>query len=484
MKQIQRSQFWLGRHGQWLLAAWICCGWWIDATTAMQTPMDALGSDPVVQATPQPIRLKVLVLNYDPFVEGKRLHEVLNFNDPRRLAEGFLDDVKRSTKGLVEFEIVEWRDLDEIYARDDGSVYQVDEYVRMRRTGKGWPDRIVADYPRILREQNVVPLIDDGSVDEVWIFCDHYFGVWEASMAGPGAFFINGGVYPEVPSSRPFAFYGFNYERGVAEMLHNTAHRIEATMNRTYGNWNLKEPKNNWELFSANADQSNGIAGVGTCHWPANAQGDYDYANRREVMSFADAFLTYPELNLVKKPVSARTWSENGLDPHRDYMNWYLERLPKAAGVNPDGKLNNWLHYIFDFQNYDQGGKPLPNRAKVIRVQAKPGQVSVLVSFSSASGLDPQKISANAVSLRSGGQALVPQSIDLIDSQLGTYRTASFVFDIPESHELETAGLQIRGRLLEDEAGKPFNDSRWVLSKTDETTESGESLFEFRPQAR
>ena len=50
-------------------------------------------------------------------------------------------------------------------------------------------------------------------------------------MAGPGAFFINGGVYPEVPSHRPFAFYGFNYERGVAEMMHDACHRTEATLN-------------------------------------------------------------------------------------------------------------------------------------------------------------------------------------------------------------------------------------------------------------
>lgn len=77
----------------------------------------ALGQDTKLPANPttstlssqeqvQPIRLKVLVLNYDPFYQGKRLHQVLNFNDPRELAKGFLDDVKRSTRGLVAFEIV------------------------------------------------------------------------------------------------------------------------------------------------------------------------------------------------------------------------------------------------------------------------------------------------------------------------------------------------------------------------------------------
>src|SRR5215203_1584631 len=135
-------------------------------------------------------------------------------------------------------------------------------------------------------------LVSRGLVDEVWIFSDHFFGLWEASMAGPDAFFINGGVYPEVPSSRPFAFYGFNYERGVAEMMHDAAHRTEATLNRVYGKWNLAAPASAWDKFSANFTQSKGVAGVGTCHWPANAERDYDYGNAREVDSWADAFLT------------------------------------------------------------------------------------------------------------------------------------------------------------------------------------------------
>ncbi len=412
---------------------------------------------------PQAIHLKVLVLNYDPFYQGKRLHEVLGFNDPRKLAEGFLADVKKSTKGRVVFDIVEWRDLDEIYARDDGGIYQVEDYVKMRREGKGWPARIVADYPRILREQKVVPRIDDGSVDEVWIFCDHYFGVWEASMVGPGAFFINGGVYPDVPSLRPFAFYGFNYERGVAEMLHNTAHRIEATMNRTYGEWNLKEPKNNWELFSANFDQSNGQAGVGTCHWPANAAGDYDYANRREVMSYADDFLNYPNLTLVKKPVSARTWSKDGVDPHRAYMNWYLERLPRASGVNPDGKLNNWFPYIFDFQNYDPGGKPLPNRMRIVKSQLKDGQLAMMAAFSSAAAVDPARFTKDLANLLLGDQVLEPERVHLVNSDLGTYRTASFVFNVPPGSRCDSATLQIRGSLIGDQAQEPFADMAWTL---------------------
>ncbi len=344
-----------------------------------------------------PLTVRVLVLNYDPLVpaEGhRRLSEVFRWNNPARLATEYKEAMEYASGGYLRFEIVQWRNLNEIYAQEGGGRYTVEEYVRNRRQGKGWREHGMADYPRLLREQNVVPLVDDGRVDEVWIFSDHFFGLWEASMAGPGAFFINGGVYPQVPSRRPFAFYGFNYERGVAEMMHDASHRTEATLNRAYGPWNLKDPRNNWEKFSANHDQSGGLAGVGTCHWPANAVRDYDYDNRRSVASWADAFLAYPKLDLDRKPVSRDTWSR-GPDYHLDYVKWYFAHLPRAAGVNEDGRQNNWLKYVFDFQGYDNQGKPLPAAAQLhARNVADPKAAThtLLVAYRSASQIDPESL--------------------------------------------------------------------------------------------
>jgi len=408
-----------------------------------------------------PFRLRVLVLNYDPVFEGQPLHKSLGFNDPRELVQGYVADMQRASGGLIQYEIAQWRDIDGFYARTDGGIYQVDEYVRMRRQGSGWPEQIVADYPRLLREQNVIPLIDDGSIDEVWVFGDHYFGLWEASMAGPGAFFVNGGVYPEVPSARPFVLYGFNYERGVAEMLHNTAHRVEATMNRVYGQWNLEKPSNNWELFSANVEQSNGVAGIGTCHWPANAQHDYDYGNRRDVLSHADDFLNYPNLTGQKKKVSARSWSPDGADPHRGYMNWYFERIPRAPGVNPDGKLNNWWNYIVDFQNYGSQGQQLPSRAMVVKWRKAEDSIAVMVAFQSSGGVDPANISVEDAYLSVAGQQIQASRVHLPRKDRGAYRAASFVFPIDGSAELRSADF----RLVADAAGlAPFEAATWRLN--------------------
>lgn len=365
-----------------------------------------------------PHTVRVLVLNYDPIVPAenhRRLAEVFKWNNPPRLATEYKEAMEYASGGYLRFEFVEWRNLNEIYAQENGERYTIEEYVRNRRQGKGWREKgAMADYPRLLREQNVVPLVDDGLVDEVWVFSDHFFGLWEASMAGPGAFFINGGVYPQVPSRRPFAFYGFNYERGVAEMIHNTSHRAEATLNRVYGPWNLKNPVNNWEKFSANHDQSEGIAGVGTCHWPANAQKGYDYGNPREVASWADAFLTYPKLDLVRKPVSRETWSR-GPNYHLDYMKWYFAHVPRAAGVNDDRKQNNWFKYIFDFQSYDAKGQPLPASAEFhARNVADPKAAvhTVAVAYRSAEHIDVAGLDDNDLSVI--GPAGKPLAVKLV----------------------------------------------------------------------
>jgi len=384
-----------------------------------------------------PLTVRVLVLNYDPIIpaeEYQRLSEVFRWNSPARQATAYKEAMEYAAGGYLRFEIAEWRNLNEIYAKEDGYRYTVEEYVRNRRKGGGWGEHGNADYPRLLREQNVVPLVDDGLVDEVWVFSDHFFGLWEASMAGPGAFFINGGVYPQVSSRRPFAFYGFNYERGVAEMMHDASHRTESTMNRAYGPWKLKEPRNNWEKFSANDKQSNGVAGVGTCHWPANAEGDYDYGNRREVASWADAFLTYPKLDFSRKPVSRATWSR-GPDYHLDYMKWYFAHLPRAAGVNEDGRQNNWLKYVFDFQSYDAKGRPLPGAAELhSRDVADPKATAhrIHVAYRSADQIDPKSLGDDDLIVTGpDGKALSVKLIGGTEPGGRSYRVARYQVSAP-----------------------------------------------------
>ena len=178
-------------------------------------------------------------------------------------------------------------------------------------------------------------------------------------MAGPGAFDINGGVFPGVRTARPFAIMGFNYERGVAEMLHDLCHRTEATLARVYGGWDAGALTTTWARFAANVAQSNGRAGVGSCHYPPNATTDYDYDNPRVVQSDADDWLRYPALSGERRGVSRETWG--GPDYHREYMRWWLRRLPHGDGTSPDRKLNNWWAYVTRFDSLVVKNSDVPN---------------------------------------------------------------------------------------------------------------------------
>jgi hypothetical protein len=310
----------------------------------------------------RPIVVRVLALSFNPIIpqEGnRRLHEVGGWQDPRKLAEGYVRDVETVSEGYIDYRIVEWQDINAFHTKIDGFTYTPEEYMRCLRSGTGWHQPDTADYPKTFRDFNVLPRIDSGEIDEVWFMGGPYFGYNESAMAGPRSFFINGATYDKVPSRRPFAIMGFNYERGVAEMLHDLCHRTESTMARVYGGWKVEELTTNWARFAANHKQSNGVAAVGTCHWPPNAEKDYDYANPRTVESSADDWLSYPRLTGRKGPVNRETWG--GPDYHRNYMKWWFARLPRAAGVNPDGRLNNWWTYVFDFDRYDERGRPRPH---------------------------------------------------------------------------------------------------------------------------
>lgn len=309
----------------------------------------AIGSG---NASSSPPPVHVLVLDFDPVIAdsgGRRTHQAFGWNAPRTLAAGYMRDVAEASGGRMRYDIVEWRTIDEFPPKRDGFRYTPATYAACLADGRQCHDPDGLDYEGTLTRYGVVPLIDIGSIDEVWLFGGPYFGYFESAMAGPGAFEINGEAFTGVPARRAFAIMGFNSERGVAEMLHNLCHRIEATMARVYGGWQAESLTTPWARFAANAHQSGGRAGAGSCHYPPNATSDYDYANPRAVESDADDWLRYPNLTGARKRVTAKTWG--GPDYHREYMRWWFRRLPRAAGTNADGRLNDWWRYVVDFND-------------------------------------------------------------------------------------------------------------------------------------
>lgn len=299
---------------------------------------------------PNPMEIDVLVLNFDPTIpaRGDRpAHAAFGWNDPRELATQYRDAVEEVSHGRVRYRIVEWRDVDAFPTKTDGFVYSPAGFERCWEERETCHQPDGTDYPRLLEEYGVVPLIEADSIDELWIFGAPYMGFWESAMAGPGAFYINGGVYDSVAVAEPFAIMGFSYERALAEMLHNLCHRTEATMTHISGGWAVDSLTTPWARFAANTHQS-GTAAVGTCHFPPNGEDHYDYDNPRTVASAAADWLDYPDLDRHYAPVNRETWG--GPLYHENYMKWWFRHLPHVPGTT-DGFLNDWWRYVFELEH-------------------------------------------------------------------------------------------------------------------------------------
>ncbi len=161
------------------------------------------------------------------------------------------------------------------------------------------------DYASLFEEADIYKKVNEGIVDEVWMFGPPYCGFYESAMAGKGAFYLNAPVL-NLPGKldRRVVVMGFNYERGVGEMLESYGHRAEDTMRmvfqETRGNSNL------WERFTRHDRAAPGKAEVGTIHYAPNSEKDYDWGNPREVMSRCDTWLSFPDLSGSGKWSKAR----------------------------------------------------------------------------------------------------------------------------------------------------------------------------------
>lgn len=305
------------------------------------------------------VEIKVLVLNYDPVMpdsDGRVLHEVCSFNDPKSLADQYIAEVELVSGGYIKYKVAEWRELNEFPVKKDGFKYSAETFLAVKANEAKPHDPDALDYDRVLSIQEVAKAIDDKTFDEVWLFGGPHFGYFESIIAGPKAYQINGNSLPEFKSKHAFAIMGFNYEHGVGEMLHHLARRTESTLARIY-NTKLGEISTQWGKFSASEKLNKGFAGVGGSEWPPNAESAHDYSNSRVVWSNADIWFTYPKMKGKIKPINHENWG--GPDYQRNYLKWWFARLPKAIKAGKDGRQNNWWKYVFDFNRYDQDGKTI-----------------------------------------------------------------------------------------------------------------------------
>ncbi len=162
-------------------------------------------------------------------------------------------------------------------------------------------------------------------------------------MAGPGAFWCNS---PPLDSfghmSRKFVIMGFNYERGLGEMLESYGHRAESIMAQVYRG--KRGEANLWQRFIRYDMNRPGQAEVGNVHFAPNSRQDYDWGNRAKVLSRCDTWLNFPDLSGRTRQVNCAEW---GNGDTRQHHLWWFRHFPHVAGQTA-GISNNWWQYVLD----------------------------------------------------------------------------------------------------------------------------------------
>jgi hypothetical protein len=280
------------------------------------------------QQVDTPTTKKVLILEFNPIIENRnnqRLNKVYGWSDPVTLENGYINDIKSVSGNYLQYQIVNRQVLDAFPTKKDGYTYTdqtylacfdchkacldcyhnktctYDQYASCLNTcttsGKCHaPDEV--NYNKILSDYQVCEKRNSGEIDEVWLWGAPYFGYWEANMAGPGAFNTNGPVVSGTTCSKKLNIMGFNYERGVSEMIEDMGHRFEGTMRQAWGGWNMMNGSSPWDKFTYNIGNSGSktFYGCGNVHFPHNGTSDYNWNNNSIVANNCNDWFNYPNM--------------------------------------------------------------------------------------------------------------------------------------------------------------------------------------------
>jgi hypothetical protein len=294
---------------------------------------------------PPPIHRRVLAIIHNPVVHSKgnrKLQQVFGWNDPDRLAAGYADDIRECSYGYANYEIVERIEVDGFAVKKDGFAYTEQSYLDAWQTHK-FHDPDAVDYLRLVRDFTMIEKVNSGQIDEVWLLGIPYAGYYESIMCGPGAFWCNAPPLAGTEhASRRFVIMGFNYERGVGEMLEDLGHRAESILTkvfeRTRGDANL------FERFTRYDQKYPGRAECGNVHFAPNSLRDYDWGNTRPVLSRCDNWYRFPDLSGEPRRVTCSDWGNGDI---REHHRWWLRHFPHTVG-EIGGISHNWWEYVID----------------------------------------------------------------------------------------------------------------------------------------
>lgn len=295
-------------------------------------------------AAPPPVSPRVLAILHNPVIRarGRKAQIAYRWNDPDALAQGYIDDLRAASSGYANYKIVDRIEVDGFPVKKDGFRYTDDGFDRAW-TSRQFHQPDAVDYLALVREFRLIERVNANEIDEVWLLGFPYCGYYESIMAGPGAFWCNAPPLEGTGhAQRRFIIMGFNYERGVGEMLEDMGHRVESMMSRVYQG--MQGEANLWERFMRHEKTHPGLAECGNVHFAPNSVRDYDWGNRTPVKSRADSWYAFPDLSAEPRVMTCSEWGDGDIRKHHV---WWLRHLPHIAGET-NGVSWNWWEYAID----------------------------------------------------------------------------------------------------------------------------------------
>ncbi len=280
-----------------------------DTSNNLQT----LDADPL---PPDAIFKQVYVIVYDPLLSnGQKLSEYKHWNDHSAITQQTIDFFKQTSSNKLNYSVVDtaivtsgWPEL------TDGFSYTETEYLAVLAGQQTPHNPTMVNYNKIVNsaEFDICGKLNRGEIDEVWVYNAPWFGFYESTLVGPGAYFYNSNpVSGSHGCNRLLPIMGPSVERTKDEAVHNFTHRTEDTMKKVYGSWQQNNTSHNWNKFGLVKAQSPNYtySGCGSSHYPPNAVSDYNYGNTTPVLSNCDDFINYPNLGdplQVSQPLHAQ----------------------------------------------------------------------------------------------------------------------------------------------------------------------------------
>ena len=366
---------------------------------SLDADINAAGRSPNARAA-APIYKRVMVIDYDPIINtpafpyNKRLHAVGRgkpWVSGQVQQDLFIADIEAATKQVVQYSVVKYTWANEFPRMKNGFRYTADTYMPCMLAENcydpnDWAQML--DYNAVIAEHNVCTAFNNGEIDELWIWGGPYFRFRETNMAGTGAFWTNGEVITGTDCQGKLNIFGFNYERGTAEMFENMGHRVEGTMEHFYaGTWRNRyraqfgegEPDvpmpfpsnpNMLELFTVRGFDAPAASACGNAHGSLNAVDvhaddpwDYDSNTTTPIASTCEDWENYPGITHATTLIGCDLWNCTRYGSRR----YFVSKVPAFSGrknrvIQGDGDTflrnspqnflrNNWWHYVLDWDD-------------------------------------------------------------------------------------------------------------------------------------